>query len=105
MPKMQHSPLPWFVLEDNLGCKNIGSKAGKEIFTVGFTDGLPNEATDLANAQFIVTACNSYHELLEACRLSLILVKTLEEKKMAGANIQMLGNTLEATIAKAEGKT
>lgn len=70
--KTQHTALPWKV-DKGLGCKKIkGGKMGKgrqaQYQVIGWTEGLHDEEKDKANAEFIVTACNSHYELIEALR-------------------------------------
>ncbi len=67
-----HTPTPWRIEEDNLGCKNIGADAEPEgFFSLGYTHGLDSEDIDLANAAFIVQACNSHDALLAAAEAGL----------------------------------
>lgn len=72
--------------------------AEKQIATVSFTD---SEEEHEANARFIVTACNSHQELLEACKMAF-------EQKNASAHGQRtphndidLLNKLRSAIATA----
>jgi len=70
----EHTPTPWAIKENNLGCKEIvhlrkGETEYDSFFTaIGYTHGLACEAQDKANAEFIVRACNSHETLIEACK-------------------------------------
>lgn len=80
--------------------------AEKQIATVSFTD---SEEEHEANARFIVTACNSHQELLEACKMLLSLVDDEGNAELLMQND--FGNLNEAmlyarpAIAKAEGSS
>jgi hypothetical protein len=51
----------------------MGSERGPTLSTgynrIEITDGVTTKDEDKANAAFIVRACNSHEELLEACRM------------------------------------
>ncbi len=59
---MPHTPGPWKIKENNLGCKEIIHLHHKEeevlftIIEIGYTNGVFNEAEDLANARLIAAA-------------------------------------------------
>lgn len=53
-----------------------------------------------ANAKFIVKACNSHYELLEACKEALIMYKDIQPK----GGWQHVEDALENAIQKAESE-
>lgn len=64
-----------------------------------------DKTTDLANAQFIVRACNAHEELLEALKLSRKYVaKMVADDVQTVLHPQVALDRLEQAIAKAEGK-
>lgn len=84
-PKPKHSPLPWNY-DERVGCVAVyaGPKlnclSGSNRFAIYYRSGKPvmddNDlqtgwlipARYIANAHFIVLACNSHYELMEACK-------------------------------------
>lgn len=63
------------------------------------------EETMQANAQFIVQACNSHDELLEACKLAQKYVaKMVADDVQTAMPPQVALNRIEQAINKAEGK-
>ena len=61
--------------------------------------------TAQANAQFIVTACNSFYELLEACKTALEVLHISEVYATMKRQCGLDGvNIIKQAIAKAEGK-
>lgn len=101
---LKHTPGPWMIQEDNLGCKIIigNLKMTDEeysLFTcneIGFTDGLSDESEDIANARLISAA----PDLLEALKDALMVMTSqkvrIEEQADAITKAR-------AAIAKAEG--
>lgn len=65
--QVRHTPEPWV----------LGGCSGRMITTPsGYVgDGFIADVDTLANAQFIVTACNSHDELLAACKELLAIVE------------------------------
>ena len=63
----------------------------------------PQDGSPKANAQFIVTACNSHYELLEACNKSLAYLRKLRLMGKLHADGIMAEEKLEQAIKKAEG--
>jgi hypothetical protein len=67
----KHTPGPWYVTISGLGVATTPRRATANIcdlvcdFT-GISEDTEDEA--LANAEFIVRACNSHEKLLEACK-------------------------------------
>jgi len=81
----KHTPLPWKMDSSSIpnevsiisqwskendvkDSATFGDYRGSIICSMNFNDGVPTKKQAEANAQFIVTACNSYYELLEACK-------------------------------------
>jgi len=67
---MKHTELPWKIEYDNADERGGGQWYNIGPTTVWFPYGAPQEEKDraVANAAFIVRACNSHYELLEACK-------------------------------------
>lgn len=84
-----HTPTPWQSDNDVIFCN------GHFAIAKTIKLGIP-EKESKANAAFIVRACNSHEELLEACKSALILIAPTDQKA--------LKRKLEQAIAKAEGK-
>ena len=65
-----HTPGKWRASECRSTCNVNILETGKRD---GVVIGIMNRSTAVenrANAQFVVTACNSFYELLEACRVA-----------------------------------
>ena len=97
---MAHTPTPWLI--DKFGnVKMIGGR--KNILVQGF--GLNSEKESVSNSTFIVRACNSHDELLEACKWALDIFDNDSHsgnKFFNGENSAIA--RLKLAIAKAEGK-
>lgn len=84
--QQKHSPLPW-KYDERVGCLAIYLEGtdpelshcieDADAWAIHFKQGhvfagsWALEPEDIANAQFIVRAVNSYYDLLEACKLAL----------------------------------
>jgi hypothetical protein len=97
----EHTPLPWCVFDEDGYYPGIESDGGKGqsivLYGESFEDcGVRGETHDqaLVNAEFIVRACNSHYELLEALR-GVVRVADRSTVEFDAAR---------AAIAKAEGK-
>lgn len=91
-----HSPLPWEISEIDHGDYNeIEIVAPAEHWSTVVFMGEAFRARNVANAEFIVRACNSHHELLAACKLALGAFERNDAIDWAD---------LERAIAIAEGK-
>lgn len=101
--RVKHTPGPWRALEfgETISIDQTpnGEKNSLCVSGVAFINprgnsnaGIPS-AQDRANARFIVRACNSHEELLEACKLALLILGDTE--KSSG---------IKQAIAKAEGR-
>ena len=95
MSNAKHTPIPWRIERQSNGlyavCADLAKRhGGSTPFSL---------ATDIrvANAEFIVRACNSHADLLEACK---DLVIAAEETGYAGLALARA----KAAIAKAEGR-
>lgn len=94
---MSHTPGPWEIGE-GYGCFVIFAPQEISIEPI---------AIDLqkVDAEFIIRACNSHYDLLEACRITL---KAFEPSK-AGfdvnwAKMEIARHRIKQAIGKAEGK-
>lgn len=100
---IKHTPGPWkYYYEGSGDYLILAGDDEKEIASVlqpkggsGFLGGGPAEENE-ANAKFIVLACNSHYELLEACKAALPMIK----RSVA----PMTYSKVSAAIAKAEGR-
>ena len=107
-----HSPLPWRVEVDSCAaCRDYGRDGEYQI--VGPDGGPPAgyhaHFANRADAEFIVTACNSHHDLLAALKLALDQAEGRfnclpyeEDGTCARRCIRELPAKLRAAIAKAE---
>jgi len=102
---MKHTPLPWVSkyvqVADKweiLGKEKDGSEKWIGVMIWG------SEPEDEANNEFILRACNSHYELVEACKEAIDLLRDEWE----GTSPNSIGNKtirqLEQAIAKAEGE-
>lgn len=89
MTNPTHTSLPWRI-DAVYGVK---SDADTELLASTYCE--PNPQRNKANAEFIVKACNSHYELLEACKAVLVSIQ--------GADDQ-LERIVKQAIAKTEGK-
>ena len=110
---MGHTPLPWHIGQGN-GEGSIFSKEGRMRLENGGTTLYPIcniidfNGEQQANAEFIVRACNSHYELLEACEKALYGLKSHHrhwagEECFKGCLTGDLIKLLENTIQKAKG--
>lgn len=86
----KHTPLPWHIKDQNVGGDKYHYIQQKGKF-IGFVMGI----TDKADAEFIVRACNSHYELLEAAKAALGDGSDLRPHVL---------EKLKKAISKAEGK-
>lgn len=96
-----HTPGPWIV---NPFCAQVDSHAVDEdgdpipVCQLLWPTDLRSEAETMANAAFIVRACNSHYELLEA-------LEAMVSEYVAGDHIKNLAAVAaRAAIAKAKGE-
>lgn len=115
-----HTPLPW--KSDKAFCNETGketraiyhypneawcvevveSQNGEECIFGNYT-GSEGEAD--ANLEFIVRACNSHYELLEACKKAVVGINTANEIGLSNSNgLNKTRELIEATIAKSKGE-
>ena len=91
---MKHTELPWKIYDwKNWDQAEIQNKENDVICK--FPHLLPNWLND---AQFIVRACNSHYELLEACKFAKSVIQFGESW------IDKCEEVISQAIAKAEGK-
>lgn len=106
---MKHTPVPW------KACLNVpfavipghliktDDDVERPIASLWEGGGTKGKPTQIANAKFIVRACNSYDDLLEACKKSLDwLSQFAEHAPIEFGGEAELGHRLQDVIAKAE---
>lgn len=108
MSDTQHTPGPWKVKTpkglvglEREGDRLIVSEETKEHVAAVFqyrNDNHKDKTTSLANAEFIVTACNSHADLLAACEA---LIGRAEKYATGSTEGGQLTKQLRAAIAKA----
>lgn len=89
----KHTPGPWAVDNSRL-FPVITDETGK--LFIGKTHGETTAEMD-ANAVFIVRACNSHYDLLEAAKMGLSVLESEE------GSDKTQGDIMRSAIAKAEG--
>jgi hypothetical protein len=96
MPQ-NHSPLPWKLGKQPQYTDCIYSPDERIVAVCGDDENVYISGLDKVNAEFIVQAANSYHDLLKACKLA------LDEApwQPPGEDIRTV---LRTAIAKAEAK-
>lgn len=97
----EHSPLPWSAYGGRIDFKyDIWDAYGNCVADVetGFVD----EATNCANAEFIVRACNSHEELVQAAKL-LLTFAIMVRGTMAPSSPEL--DEVRAVIKRAEGRS
>lgn len=92
-----HTPLPWAITVPKKEPFGWWIHAGDVLVCSCGTRPLSDEA--LANAAFIVRACNSHDDLLAACEAALTRLRTIERDK--GIHSHETIPELEAAIARA----
>lgn len=101
---MTHTPLPWRVYHEvfrpqlsDMKVIEVQDSGGESIvFWTGFDSADQPEKVKLANARFIVKACNCHYDLLEA--LEALYAHTRNDCTICGLNEQA-----KAAINKAHG--
>lgn len=102
-----HTPTPWIV-DYNGQSLEIAANPNESIAMVHNTDGPDDEICQgvpdlsMANAQFIVRACNAHDQLLEACKMALVQIRQDNEERHA--DLRLTQQQVEAAIALAEGR-
>lgn len=94
--KVKHTPLPWNYHNSNNDDYLDIDSAGTRITSIFNVD---KEAK--ANAEFIVTACNSHYELLEALKKAESSLESLQEADCFDKLDRKALNAVTAAIAKA----
>lgn len=112
MGNTQHTPTPWKVLIDSRGEPNLWGADGILMGTL-YHDGISDaKPIQLANAEFIVRACNNHDDLLaamESCEREMSnayrkgLVDSLAPKAESSSFTQAV-SVARAVIAKAKEK-
>ena len=107
--KTGHTPLPWQSVEATDGA--IAFIGNSDHGPIGWLrqSGTNSEEENATNIEFILSACNSYEALLEACRFTLLVMRTILVMRTNDDDIKqherMAIAMLEAAIAQAEKKT
>lgn len=73
----KHTPLPWkseVPPSSCFTCRAIRGENGEYIAKIGHMDFSQGVFEDVANAEFIVRACNSHYELVEALKQAEIAI-------------------------------
>ncbi len=98
---MTHTPTPWHTKNNET---EIADSRGWRIAYVSFEAPRTADERD-ANAAFIVRACNSHEQLLEACKALLICLRSAECSSTCPIDCTVgdrPGDKARAAIAKAE---
>lgn len=100
MGEEQHTPLPW--MQDHFLIRTVGQFPNST--HVAHTGGVGGTREKmLANAEFIVRACNSHEQLLEACKAALkAIIEDWAEWNEDGAACVI--TKIRAAIAAGEGR-
>ncbi len=102
---MRHTPTPWRVERHYSGHRTVAQmrSCDRVVCINATTDAEPvgYDATD-ANAEFIVRACNSHEELLEAAKQAQCGCSIAERE--SGHRVECWMPALLDAIAKAEGR-
>ena len=108
---VKHTPTPWEIKITQEGFEIVGSanKANyKSVIAWIKLGGATWKDTwnkeQEANAEFIVRACNSHEELLEACKEALPLCNEIIRDDPYANMAKKIATKLENVIAKAKGK-
>lgn len=99
---MKHTPGPWKIGEQYLGCRDIFAPAPGDEPTIEIcsTSGLPEEEDDIANANLIAAA----PDLLNTLEWTLEQLNTLTTDAYSKGDDRMIRNRLQETIDKARGQ-
>jgi hypothetical protein len=92
MGEVKHTALPWSCAPDN-------EKRPKDDWVLMCEEGMLGALLSKENAAFIVRACNSHYDLVEAAEAALSLIS--DDGKQGGKNWTM--RALKDAIAKAKG--
>ena len=104
-----HTPGKWRASECRSTCNVNILETGKRD---GVVIGILNRSTAVenrANAQFVVTACNSHYDLLEVLKNAIISIQITKLPRGSGVAsneqiLEIMKQSFEQAIAKAEGK-
>lgn len=96
---MKHTKLPWTIEYDH---KGRAAAIGSDNILIAALSGRDPKG----NAEFIVRACNSHEDLLEACREVQRALTSPSRKLLDSTRQEMepLLQAVNAAIAKAEGR-
>ncbi len=116
MTEVKHTPLPWITAGRNGAGDHIHGNDGEVAWCRTYV-GIPSE-TIKANAEFIVRACNSHYELLDAARRAEAMIELLRatayqiglegtkewDELVVGCDLQGTCDVIVHGLAKAEGR-
>ena len=107
----QHTPGPWHLLSGKLRPQfsaeivEIRGKGKTPIVSwAGFDDSARPLKEHLANAAFIVQACNSFDDLLAAAEQAIHDLEDMSSNPYAKGLRRIVAGNLRAAIAKAKGR-
>lgn len=108
----KHTPMPWRWWDrksrpnprpKNYNLAHLYGPGGTTILTMYGGEGnraLGSEPEDIANAEFIIRACNSHDELLAVCIQALETIRWYKENGLSGQDYNI--HELEGAIANAK---
>lgn len=104
MSDRTHSDLPWVVEQDYVSAMIPGCRPNGEIIICCHPTAENHRCSvpNVANATFLVRACNAHYGLVAACEEAADWMDMYEENEDRGLTID-LTQRLRAAIAKAEG--
>jgi hypothetical protein len=112
-PEVSHTPTPWKLIDKTVeasewdGCSKLIADLDNVQIWGPLQEG-GSYPENRANGAFIVRAVNAYEGLLKSAKLSLELFselrRTMDEGHWFADDLKKIGDSLSATIAKAEGK-
>ena len=99
---MKHTPLPWKkeIFNGELIVQDDDTNE-YYVYICDCSSEFMSQEEEEANAEFIVRACNSHYELLEACKRT---VEMFDKNSTAMNELPYTYTRLKQVIAKAEGK-
>lgn len=107
---VKHTPTPWKT-GGRIGSLNIDAENGRGIATCGYTDTsdvTKSLAENVANAEFIVRACNSHDDLIHYLKRIAQIAEIRQNENLNDATIHAITECMmslaKEALAKAEGK-
>ena len=107
----QHTPTPWFYNRDEGGFQGHSiSTADRVICEVippydpGIDDDDEADSIAACNARFIVRACNTHTEVIEALIAAITALNTARRFRVGNTDSYAIASHLERTLANAMGR-